>query len=74
MELKRWMDVSGMTQKRLGEMVGCHEHTIYRIVNYISEPSATLARKIIDVTNGKVTLKDLTDWWLVYKAGEGKHG
>lgn len=61
MELSKYLNVTGMTQTEFAKKAGITVISLHRYMHFKIEPSASAARKIIEASNGRITLKDLTE-------------
>lgn len=59
MKLKDYLKLHDLTQMSLARKLGIHKSHIYVIVNERQRPSIDLAREIVKITNGEVTIEDL---------------
>lgn len=58
MTLKEWMDQEGLDQEGVASLVGFTQSTISRALNGATAPSWDLMKKLLEVTDGKVTPND----------------
>ena len=61
MKLEEYLKKYSVTQRELAEKVGVSRVQITNIVNKKNYASARLMKKIIQVTDGKVTYEDLIE-------------
>ncbi len=59
MNLEEYLKKHSLTHKEFGEMIDVSPSYVTRIVNGKKNPSLALMRRIIDFTNGEVTVGDL---------------
>ena len=58
MQLKKYLEEQGISQKLFAEKLGIHVMTMFKITNRIRLPSLDIAMKIENITFGKVTCED----------------
>lgn len=61
MELKEYIEEYGIDIRAFALKAGISDDTIYRIINHGHTPSRITARKISEITEGVVTIKELRD-------------
>ena len=59
MKLVKYLKVNGLTHKKFAEMIGVTRPLVTYIVNERKNPSINVIVRIEQVTEGKVTAKDL---------------
>lgn len=59
MNLRAYLDLHDLTLERFGKLVGCNGSTVWRIAAGRHVPKANLLRRIVEATEGAVTLQDL---------------
>jgi len=58
MQLKKYLEEQGISQKKFAEKLGIHAMTMFKITNRIRLPSLDIAMQIENITFGKVTCED----------------
>lgn len=58
MKLKRFLEDEGLTPFTFGPKINVHPMTVYRYLRGAA-PTVEIAKRIIDVSGGKVALEDL---------------
>lgn len=74
MTLEKWLELTGTTNKELGDKIGVHALTISRIANFRQEPRISLAKMICEATKNRVTIEDLAGYWVSYHEAKKKYG
>lgn len=59
MKLEEYLKNHSLTHKKFGEMIGVSQSYVTRILGGKKNPSLALMRRIIEFTEGKVTVGDL---------------
>lgn len=59
MKLKEYLERKKLTERQLALSIGISQQHLNRLINRASNPSLPLAKKIQDVTKGKVTIEEL---------------
>lgn len=59
MELKEYLDKHYLTKRGFAKKLGVTDSTIHNFIAGRSHPTAKLAQKIVELTNGEVTFEDL---------------
>ena len=68
MNFTTFFSLSKMTRKEFAKKIGVHPATLNRYEKNIVQPSASVAKKIIEESNKMITLDDIVEPW------EKKHG
>jgi transcriptional regulator with XRE-family HTH domain len=55
-----WMAMKNISQSEMARLVGTTEATISRVRRGINAPGIDIAAKIVELTENKVTLQDLS--------------
>lgn len=58
MKLKKYLEGEGLTPFTFGPKINVHPMTVYRYLRGTT-PTVEIAKRIIDVSDGKVALEDL---------------
>ncbi len=61
MKLSRWQELTGYSNKHIAEMLGKTPSYITYLNQGKRIPSGTLAKKIVEISEGAVTYEDLFD-------------
>ena len=67
MDLKKYIESRGFTIKEFAERIDVHPTTISNWLHYRRRPSLEVANRVVELTKGKVTIKDLLAYWEVEK-------
>ncbi|MCB9093241.1 MAG: helix-turn-helix transcriptional regulator [Halobacteriovoraceae bacterium] len=59
MDLERYLKKHSLTHKEFGEIIDVSQSYVTRIIGGQKNPSLALMRRIIESTNGEVTVEDL---------------
>jgi len=62
MNLKKYLEVYGISQTDAAKALGVHRKYFWRVVNGKISPGRKLAEKIIAFTDGEVRSDDLPGW------------
>jgi transcriptional regulator with XRE-family HTH domain len=57
--LKIYLESRGISQKEFSKMLGISQSSLSYYLNKKREPSLRIAKKIVSLTKGKVTIDDL---------------
>lgn len=63
MDLKDYLETEGIENKDFAVMVGVTRNTVTNWIHWHSMPHPKTIKRIEQVTNGKVTFKDLMYYW-----------
>ena len=59
MELKEYIDQENLSERALASVIGISQQHLNRLIRKVSNPSLPLAKKIKEVTNGRVTIEEM---------------
>lgn len=61
MEFRDWLAEQGVTQNAAAEMIGCTQPYVTMLAAGQRQPSLTILRRIVQMTDGQVGFEDFVD-------------
>ena len=59
MKIREYLDLTGCTQKDMAEAIGVCDQYIWNIASGVSNPSASVAHRIYEWSDGKILVSDI---------------
>jgi plasmid maintenance system antidote protein VapI len=63
MYLIDYLEMKNVSVKDFAEIIEVHKSTIFNYLNWNRKPNLEIALKIETATKGKVTFRDMLDYW-----------
>ena len=73
MDLKKYLEVTGIEQKKFAVLIGVTPVSVCNYLHRRRMPSSKVVANIETVTNNKVTLHDLKEYWEMRKTPNDKN-